>query len=93
MNLVSLLLTVFVAAANRAERNLPPAQSLINTSMLINKFCFCMSIVDDIDDHPSGSGDERKYAKDWRGVLSAVHSVLMSMVVVVYLIGVSVIYT
>jgi len=95
MNLVSLLLTVFVAAANRADRTLPPAQSLMNFSMLINKFCFCFSIVDEIDDSHSGTspGEEKKYARDWRSIFSAVHSILMTLVVIVYLIGVSIIYT
>lgn len=82
---ISLLITLIVAAAARVERKLPPAHRYTLLAAVLNTNLCCASDNVEAGENKEGHGS---YQSDWMQIHCAINNVLSLLIVIAYFIGV-----
>uniref|UniRef100_A0A914UH63 Neurotransmitter-gated ion-channel ligand-binding domain-containing protein n=1 Tax=Plectus sambesii TaxID=2011161 RepID=A0A914UH63_9BILA len=82
---ISLLITLIVAAAARVDRKLPPAHRYTLLAAALNTNLCCAADNSDPTENKEGHGN---YQRDWMQIHCAINNVLSLFIVIAYFIGV-----
>jgi hypothetical protein len=83
---VSLLMTLIIAAASRIDRKLPPAHRYTLLASALNAN-LCCSTESDVEKNVNG----KEYQLDWLHIHSAINNLLSMALVIAYIIGIVII--
>ncbi|GMT02801.1 hypothetical protein PENTCL1PPCAC_24975, partial [Pristionchus entomophagus] len=88
LNVLSVAASVFLHAAGRIRRTLPPWALLIKISSIVNHVvCVLHSSPDEEEAMEKGSAAGGNFQKDWTAAFTAIHALTMASISLIFLLG------
>ncbi|CAJ0933532.1 unnamed protein product, partial [Mesorhabditis belari] len=87
MNTLSITASILVQSVSRIRRELPPWGKLIQLSAIVNKFLCALQSHAPEEEIEMGEKTTTNYQKDWLNAFIAIHTIAMTAIGAIFLIG------